>query len=43
MKIGIDIMGGDFAPDATISGAISAYNELPKGRRGTKERNHEGR
>ncbi len=30
MKIGIDIMGGDFAPDATVSGAVSAYNELPK-------------
>jgi glycerol-3-phosphate acyltransferase PlsX len=30
MKIGIDIMGGDFAPGATISGAILAYNELPK-------------
>ncbi len=30
MKVGIDIMGGDFAPDATISGAIMAYNELPK-------------
>ena len=30
MKIGIDIMGGDFAPDATIAGAILAYNELPK-------------
>lgn len=30
MKIGIDIMGGDFAPDATVSGAILAYNELPK-------------
>jgi phosphate acyltransferase len=29
MKIGIDIMGGDFAPDATIAGAILAYNELP--------------
>ncbi len=29
MKIGIDIMGGDFAPDATISGAAHAYNELP--------------
>lgn len=29
MKIGIDIMGGDFAPDATVSGAILAYNELP--------------
>ncbi len=30
MKIGIDIMGGDYAPDATVSGAILAYNELPK-------------
>jgi glycerol-3-phosphate acyltransferase PlsX len=29
MKIGIDIMGGDFAPDATISGVALAYNELP--------------
>lgn len=30
MKIGIDIMGGDFAPDATISGAVLAYKELPE-------------
>jgi len=30
MKIGIDIMGGDFAPGATVSGAILAYNELPE-------------
>ncbi len=30
MNIGIDIMGGDFAPDATVSGAVLAYNELPK-------------
>ena len=30
MKIGIDIMGGDYAPDATISGAILASQELPK-------------
>jgi phosphate acyltransferase len=30
MKIGIDIMGGDFAPAATIAGAILAYKELPK-------------
>lgn len=30
MKIGIDIMGGDFAPEATISGAVLAYKELPK-------------
>jgi phosphate acyltransferase len=28
MKIAIDIMGGDFAPDATVSGAILAYKEL---------------
>lgn len=30
MKIGIDIMGGDFAPQATIGGAILASNELPR-------------
>ena len=29
MKIGIDILGGDFAPDANLSGAILAKNELP--------------
>ena len=29
MKLGIDIMGGDFAPVATIDGVISAYKELP--------------
>ncbi len=29
MKIGLDIMGGDFAPDNTILGAILAFNELP--------------
>ena len=29
MKIAIDIMGGDFAPEATISGAILAFKELP--------------
>lgn len=28
MKIGIDIMGGDFAPKATIGGAILAHKEL---------------
>jgi glycerol-3-phosphate acyltransferase PlsX len=28
MKIGLDIMGGDFAPGATVLGAISAYNAL---------------
>lgn len=30
MKIGLDISGGDFAPDVNIDGAILAYNELPK-------------
>ena len=30
MKIGIDILGGDFAPDATIAGAVLARKELPQ-------------
>lgn len=30
MKIGLDISGGDFAPDVNLDGAILAYNELPK-------------
>lgn len=30
MKIGIDIMGGDFAPKATLDGAILAIKELPE-------------
>ncbi len=29
MRIGIDILGGDFAPDATIGGAILASKDLP--------------
>jgi glycerol-3-phosphate acyltransferase PlsX len=29
MKIGIDILGGDFAPDANMSGAVLARKELP--------------
>lgn len=29
MKIGLDIMGGDHAPEATISGACLAYDALP--------------
>lgn len=33
MKIGIDIMGGDFAPQATVGGAILASKELPAGMR----------
>ena len=28
MKIGLDIMGGDFAPQATVLGAIAAYESL---------------
>jgi glycerol-3-phosphate acyltransferase PlsX len=28
MKIGLDIMGGDFAPKATVLGAIKAYKSL---------------
>lgn len=28
MKIGIDILGGDYAPEATVRGSIQAYNEL---------------
>lgn len=30
MKIGIDIMGGDFAPDANIAGAFLALKYLPE-------------
>lgn len=30
MRIGVDIMGGDYAPEKTIKGAILASNELPK-------------
>ena len=30
MKIGIDVLGGDFAPDANIAGAILAKKELPQ-------------
>ncbi len=33
MKIGIDVMGGDFAPGATVSGAILALQEIPAGDR----------
>lgn len=28
MRIGVDILGGDFAPDATVRGSILAYREL---------------
>ena len=30
MRIGIDIMGGDYAPQKTVHGAILAQKELPK-------------
>jgi phosphate acyltransferase len=30
MRIALDAMGGDFAPDVNIEGAISAINELPE-------------
>lgn len=33
MKIGLDAMGGDFAPDATIEGAVDALGKLPSGDR----------
>ncbi|MGC9470371.1 MAG: phosphate acyltransferase [Bacteroidales bacterium] len=29
MRIGIDIMGGDYAPGATLSGAVLALSEMP--------------
>lgn len=29
MRIGVDIMGGDFAPEQTTLGAIAAWKELP--------------
>ena len=30
MKIGLDVMGGDFAPEVTVLGAISAFDQLFK-------------
>lgn len=30
MRIGLDIMGGDFAPKATVQGAVMAREELPE-------------
>ena len=29
MKIALDVVGGDFAPDSTIEGVKLALNELP--------------
>jgi phosphate acyltransferase len=31
MRIGLDVMGGDFAPSATVKGALLALHELPQG------------
>ena len=31
MKLGLDIMGGDFAPKTTVGGAVKALEVLPKG------------
>ncbi|MRX47331.1 phosphate acyltransferase PlsX [Pedobacter puniceum] len=33
MKIGLDIMGGDYAPKATVLGAIEAYKQLKEGQK----------
>ncbi|MFD1258403.1 phosphate acyltransferase PlsX [Mucilaginibacter terrae] len=33
MKIGLDIMGGDYAPKAAVLGAIEAYKVLPGGQK----------
>lgn len=33
MRIGLDVMGGDYAPDAVIEGAVDALNQLPAGDR----------
>ncbi len=33
MKIGLDIMGGDYAPKATVLGAIAACKALPEGQK----------
>ena len=30
MRIGIDIMGGDFAPEKTVAGAVSALKNYQK-------------
>jgi len=31
MKIGLDVMGGDFAPESTVTGAVLALDKLPPG------------
>jgi glycerol-3-phosphate acyltransferase PlsX len=31
MKIGLDVMGGDFAPDAIIEGAVDSLSHIPGG------------
>lgn len=33
MRIGLDVMGGDFAPDAVIEGAVDSLHHLSKNER----------
>ena len=33
MKIGLDVLGGDFAPKATLHGALLALKDLPEAAR----------
>jgi len=33
MRIGLDVMGGDFAPEATVAGAVLAHKELEQDNR----------
>lgn len=33
MKFGLDVLGGDYAPDATIDGAVAALEEVGEGNR----------
>jgi len=30
MRIGLDVSGGDFAPEANLAGALLAFAELPQ-------------
>jgi fatty acid/phospholipid biosynthesis enzyme len=33
MRIGLDVMGGDHAPEVTVLGAIASFKELDPGTR----------
>ena len=33
LRIGLDAMGGDFAPEATVKGAINAARKIARGSR----------